>query len=165
MNQWEVGDLVPSSQARNRTGKPPLRGKRVDVNKQDEANTLIRSRYVACEVNTYNDESLFASTPPLEALRLLLSWTATQTRKGRYQRKIMKIDVKKAHLHAEAEREVYVQLPYELRTKHPGMCWRLRRCLYGTRDAPKRWEALYTQRLEEMGFPTGTASASCFCHP
>ena len=137
MNDWKVGDLVPMSQAKARTGEPPLRGKWVNVNKQDEANPLIRSRYVACEVNTYRDESLFAATPPLEALRLLLSQTAIGPRNGKNKRKILLIDVKKAHLHATAVREIYVQLPFELRSKYLGMCWKLRRCLYGTRDAPK----------------------------
>ena len=42
------------------------------------------------------------------------------------------------------------------------MCWKLKRCLYGTRDAPARWEALYISRLQEMGFAVGTASANCF---
>ena len=63
MNDWKVGDSVPTATARQRTGKPPLRGKWVDVNKQDEKNPLIRSRYVACEVNTHKDDSLFASPP------------------------------------------------------------------------------------------------------
>ena len=75
------------------------------------------------------------------------------------------INVRKAHLHADAEREVYVQLPPELRAKYPGMCWKLRKCLYGTRDAPKLWEGLYTKTLVEMGFKAGKASANCFFHP
>ena len=77
MNSWEVGTMVPINEAYKRTGKGPLWGKWVNVNKGDEKEPNIRSRYVACEVNTHKDESLFASTPPLEALRLLLSWTAS----------------------------------------------------------------------------------------
>ena len=64
--------------------------------------------------------------------------------------------------HAECARELYVELPPEL--GKPGLCGRLRRCLYGTRDAPARWEALYTDRLEGIGFRRGAASASCFWH-
>ena len=75
------------------------------------------------------------------------------------------IDVRKAHLHAMAVREVYVQPPPEVRAKHPGMCWKLKRCLYGTRDAPAQWEALYIKRLQEMGFTVGSASANCFYNP
>ena len=52
-------------------GSPPplFRGKWVNVNKQEEQNPLIRSRYVAFEVNTCRGDSLFATTLPLEALR------------------------------------------------------------------------------------------------
>ena len=82
MQDWEVGELQPISLARQRSGKGPLRGKWVNVNKGDSSNPNIRSRYVACEVRTYRDESLFASTPPLEALRLLLSWLATTSGSG-----------------------------------------------------------------------------------
>ena len=135
---------------------------------------------MACEVNTHKDDSLFASTPPLEALRLLLSWTATEPPSGglptggpssggrqprRSRRKVLLIDVRKAHLHAVSVREVYVQMPPELRAKYPGMCWKLKRCLYGTRDAPAQWEALYIAKLQEMGFTVGSASANCLYNP
>ena len=105
------------------------------------------------------------SYSPLEALRLLLSDLATKQRgPGRHKgrRKLLLIDVCKAHLHAFVDREVYVDLPPEV--AEPGKCARLVRCLYGTRDAPSRWEALYTQTLEAMGFTRGKASACCFYH-
>eukprot|EP00969_Alexandrium_andersonii_P219928 9714275-Alexandrium_andersonii.AAC.1 len=44
------------------------------------------------------------------------------------------------------------------------MCAKLRRSLYGTRAAPARWEALYTETLESFGFIRGKASACCFYH-
>ena len=71
-------------------------------------NPNIRCRWVACEVATYKDDSMFASTPPLEAIRFLLSDVATRV-KGEAQKKILLIDVKKAHLHASAVREIYVE--------------------------------------------------------
>jgi len=157
LDDWHVWELAPIAEAHERTGKGPLGGRWVDHNKGDEASPLIRSRYVAQEIARYKDESLFAATPPLEALRMLISDVAT-FRPVEY--KILMIDVRKAHLHAEAVREVYVHLPPEIRK--PGMCARLKRCLYGTRDAASRWEALYTRRLEEMGFARGKASACVF---
>ena len=80
---------------------------------------------------------MFAATPPLEAIRLLLSDLAVRRRgqeKQRGRRKLLVIDVRKAHLHAFVDREVYVDLPPEVAKK--GYCARLVRCLYGTRDAP-----------------------------
>ena len=61
-----------------------------------------------------------------------------------------------------SDRLVYVNLPPEARKA--GMCARLRRCLYGTRDAPARWEAFLSAELRKMGFVQGLASPCCFYH-
>eukprot|EP00969_Alexandrium_andersonii_P205244 9069122-Alexandrium_andersonii.AAC.3 len=45
------------------------------------------------------------------------------------------------------------------------MCAKLVRGLCGTRAAPSRWEAFYTETLESFGFIRGRASACCFYHP
>ena len=93
----------------------------MDHNKGDHQKPNVRCRYVACEVATHKDDSLFAATPPLEGLRLLLSQAAACEEKeyrssmgksrGRGRRKFLLIDVRKAHLHAVPVRGVYVQLP------------------------------------------------------
>ena len=49
----------------------------VDVDKGDTSKPDYRSRLVAKEINTGPEEGLFASTPPLEAMRWLLSEAAT----------------------------------------------------------------------------------------
>ena len=60
------------------------------------------------------------ATPPLEAIRLLLSDLAARHRAGaggagrRGQRKAMLIDVRKAHLHAMAGESKRVALPPEV---------------------------------------------------
>ena len=120
----------------------------MDHNKGDSENPNVRCRWVACEIATDKDEPLCAATPPLEALRMALSDVATR-RKGGPQRKVLFIDVRKAHLHASSVREVYVQLPPE--EGKPTRCAKLLRCLYGTRDAPAQWEAHDTEKLEELG--------------
>ena len=50
----------------------------VDVNKGDALDTNYRSRLVGREFNIERDDALCASTPPLEALRLIVSYAATQ---------------------------------------------------------------------------------------
>ena len=47
------------------------------MNKGDDDNPVSRSRMVGKEFNDKVIGGLFAATPPLEALRLLLSWAAT----------------------------------------------------------------------------------------
>ena len=75
-------------------------------------------------------------TPPLEALRLLCSHAASGRSSSTGGRKILVLDAQKAHLRAFAERNLYVALPREVRV--PGLCGRLWRHLYGTRDALAR---------------------------
>ena len=62
---------MPISECLNKIGKQPIAVRWIDVNKQDTTNPLYRSRLVGKEFNTYNDMSLYAATPPIEALRLI----------------------------------------------------------------------------------------------
>ncbi len=60
-------------------------------------------------------EDLFAATPPLESKKMFLSWAVTEgigfakgQRKGGM--KLDFIDVRRAYFHAEASRQVFVEL-------------------------------------------------------
>eukprot|EP00969_Alexandrium_andersonii_P050461 2215706-Alexandrium_andersonii.AAC.1 len=75
---------------------------------------------------------MFAATPPLEALRLLLSDLATRKRareRGRRRgaRKALRIDVRKAHLPAYVEKDARIAFPPAV--AQPGMRAKLRRSL------------------------------------
>ena len=50
MLNWETCEEVPVQQCSDRTGKGPLGGRWVDVNKGDDKNPNVRCRYVAKEV-------------------------------------------------------------------------------------------------------------------
>jgi hypothetical protein len=159
MREWRVWDVVPISECVRESGKQPLGGRWVDVNKGDHDRPDVRSRYVAKDfAGGQKSDEFFAATPPLEALRLLLSHVASHG--GGL--KIEVIDARKAHLHAFVDRAIWVHLPPE--EARPGFCARLRRCLYGTRDAPKRWEAFLADQLLKLGFVQGLASPCCFRH-
>ena len=167
MESWGVWEVRPVEECVQRTGKKPIGGRWVDHNKGDAENPKVRSRYVAKDIAYWRDDSMFVDTPPLEAVRLLLSDLATRQRGGlqgsrRGSRKALLIDVRKAHLHAYVEEDIYVALPPE--RAQPGQCAKLRRSLYGTRAAPARWEALYTRVLVSFGFTRGVANACCFYH-
>ena len=61
-----------------------LGGKWVMHNKGDAEHPKIRCHYVATEVNYENDTAFYASTPPLEAIRLLVAeFAMTKTRRGK----------------------------------------------------------------------------------
>ena len=85
---------VPIKDCIAKTGKQPIATRWIDVNKQDTINPLYRSRLVGKEFNTYNDLSLYAATPPIEALRLILHLAATNYQTANY--KIMTNDVSRA---------------------------------------------------------------------
>ena len=111
----------------------------IDIDKGDEQKPIYRSRLVGKEFNTGQEEGLFASTPPLEALRWLLSEAATRDQNGHFGRQVVLVsDVSRAFFEAPARRKVAVNLPEEAleegetRDEIVGI---LRQSLYGTRDA------------------------------
>lgn len=74
-------------------------------------------------------DDLFAATPPLEAKTCLFSLTVTESvgYVDGFRKKHMQLDfieVRRAHFHAEARREVYIELPAE--DAEEGMCGRLK---------------------------------------
>ena len=64
------------------------------------------------------------------------------------------IDVRRAYFHARARRDVYVELPEE--DKEPGMCGKLQKSMYGTRDAAQNWEDCYVEFITSLGFRRGS---------
>jgi hypothetical protein len=90
-------------------------------------------------------EDLFAATPPLEAKKILFSlWASCPGLCLDF------VDVVRAYFHARARREVYVDLPAE--DYDEGMCGRLCKAMYGTRDAAQNWELEYREMLSMSGF-------------
>ena len=163
MEEWEVWEEVPISDCLSATGRKPLGGRWVDCNKGDLHQPDVRSRWVAKDIAFQKSDEFFAATPPLEAMRLILREAASQGAAPGKELKVMLLDAKKAHLHAMAERPIYVQLPPE--RARPGYCCRLIRSLYGTRDAPRLWEEFAASCLSKLGFLRGKACAVCFRHP
>ena len=72
-----VWEKIKRSLAKER-GWKIVKSRWIDINKGDDANPNYRSRMVGKEFNNGELEGLFAATPPLEALRLILSWAATR---------------------------------------------------------------------------------------
>ena len=64
-------------EAMQRTGKRPITVRWVDVNKGDDECPEYRSRLVAREIRRKGEAPIFAPTPPLEGLRLIISLAAS----------------------------------------------------------------------------------------
>ena len=161
--RYKVWEEVPVQQAWDRTGKAPISSRWIDVNKGDEARPQYRSRLVIQEVRSSNIEAIFAATPPLESVRMLLSLQRTGHQKdarGR-GRKVMFIDIRRAHWTARIFREVYVALPEEAGLPE-GTCGRLLKAMYGCRDAAACWELEVTDMFTSCGFAPGLGSPVLF---
>ena len=138
-----VYDRVPQWHQKEYGGK--VIGVRwVDVNKGDAAAPDYRSRLVGQEFATHRDDALYAATPPLEALRMILSHVATGA--GSSLRQIMINDVRRAYFYAAATRDLYIELPAEDGLATADQLGKLKLNLYGTRDAASNWQE-QTRRL------------------
>jgi len=139
----------------------------IDVNKGDERNPLHRSRFVGKEFNDGKDATLFAATPPLEALRLLVSEAATDD--GGHHRKVIMInDVARAYFEAKATRQLCVELPEEDKTEEDHYEDRvalLLKSLYGTRDAALNFQKEITELMVSIGFVQGKYNVCTYYHP
>ena len=76
--------------------------------------------------NTEEDSAnIFASTPPLEAVKFLISEAMTRrVSRNNLPLKLSFIDLKEAHLCSEVLRQLYVEPPPEANVP-PDMVWRL----------------------------------------
>ena len=161
VDEMGVWELRPVAECIEVTGKKPVKVRWVDVKKGDDDTPNVRCRIVAKDFNVDKRPDLFAATPPLEFLRYLVSRCAS-SQFGSRKTKLMVQDVKKAYFYAPATRDVYVELPPE--RAQPGMCAKLHKSLYGTRDAALNWAQAYSEVLLAMGFVKGASSPCSFFH-
>ena len=108
------------------------------------------------------EDAIFAGTPPLEALRILIALAA----KGIDDPDptcMLLLDIKKAHFYAPCKQRKFVRLPPEdPKSLDPEICGELKFSMYGTRDAASNWEDAYTSFLEGLGYVRGRSSPCVF---
>ena len=78
-----VWDVAGPEDMHREKDKVVVGGRWVLCNKGDATQPKVRARYVATEVNHYDDAQYFAATPPLESIRLLLSKFAQRSNANR----------------------------------------------------------------------------------
>ena len=159
-------DPVPLEECWQSTGRAPVKLKWLDINKGDNVNHEYRSRPVAKGVTIDKGLDLFATTPPLEAKKLLFSAATTEGlgfAAGQDKQSGMKIDfidISRALFPKDAIREVYVELPAE--DAGPGMCAKQKKFMHSTRDAAHNWGHAYTRFMSDTGFKKGVSSPCAF---
>ena len=134
-----------------RTRAPPVTVRWVETNKGDDVTPNIRSRLVARQIRGPGQDAVFAPTPPLEALRTVLSLAATDL-PGRAPRcrdpnleqrcQVSFVDISRAYFTAPTDPDdpTYVQLPREDPDSGKDLCGLLLRHMYGTQKAAEGWQ-------------------------
>jgi hypothetical protein len=88
---------------------------------------------------------LYSPVGKTRSLRILIAIAA------HFVMRIFQFDVDTAFLHADYGKEVYIKPPEQF-FNHGNKFWRLKRSLYGMRDAPLLWFNHYRKHLEGNGF-------------
>ena len=156
------------SEAFRLSGRPPITVRWVDVNKGDDQVPDIRSRLVARQIRGANEDPMFAPTPPLESLRTILSYAATdlvgdkpkcRTPSSPNRMQISLIDISRAYFNAKCDpaRPTFVALPTE-DPQHKSTCGLLLEHMYGTQAAADGWQQECSGTTIDLGFRQGVAS-------
>ena len=82
---------------------------------------------------------------------MVTSFAATEVPGGKW-RALTVCDVRRACFYAKINRDVFIELPEEDPHHGGNLVGKLRRCLYGTRDAAKSWQETLSTHLESVGF-------------
>ena len=130
---------IMRAEARKR-GMKVIKSRWGDIDKWDDVDENYRSRVVGKEFNDGSElaEDLFAGTPPLEGVRLLLSEAAIVDDGEVGEKVVVVADVKKAFYEALAKRAMAMELPEEDLTEEErleGIVGELVLAMPGTRDA------------------------------
>ena len=134
-----------------------------DINKGDRYNVNVRSRLVAKEFNNKKCDDLFAGTPPVEAMRAIISTAASRTT----PKTLMTVDVSRAYMYAKCRSEMYVEVCPEAHEEDGDekCCWSLERpCT--AREVPRRdWQHEIKRRMLSIGYLQGKSNPCLFCNP
>ena len=154
---------VPISQCVARTGRRPIGVRWIDINKGDQYNINIRSRLVAKEFNNKKCDDLFAGTPPVEAMRAIVSMAAS----GTTPKTLMTVDVSRAYMYAKCRSEMYVEMCPEACEEEGDekCCWKLEKAMYGTRSAAQDWQYEIKRKMLSIGYLQGKSNPCLFYNP
>ncbi|XP_074290128.1 uncharacterized protein LOC141616867 [Silene latifolia] len=100
----------------------------------------------------------FAPTAKMVTVRIFLAIVASRNWE------LHQMDVHNVFLHGDLEEEVYMKLPQDYFVEGPGKVCRLRKSLYGLRQAPRCWFAKLSAALIAYGFVQCLSDYSLFSY-
>nr|GEX64827.1 retrovirus-related Pol polyprotein from transposon TNT 1-94 [Tanacetum cinerariifolium] len=131
-------------------------------NKRDEENIVIRnkSRLVAkgyAQKEGVNFEESFAPVAGLEDVRLFIAYAAHKSFT------VYQIDIKTSFLYGPLKEEVYVNQPDGfVDPYHPDKVYRLKKAIYGLKQALRAWYDELSNFLVSKGFSKGSINLTLF---
>ncbi|CAI5477569.1 unnamed protein product [Closterium sp. Yama58-4] len=121
---------------------------------------VFKARYVARGFSQREGVDFFqtfAPTPKMTTLRVLLHVAAQRD----YE--LHSLDFSTAFLQGSLHEEVWLRRPSAFTGSFPlGTQWRLRRPVYGLRQAPREWHDTLRSTLSDLGFQPSSADPSLF---
>ncbi|KAK2448739.1 putative mitochondrial protein [Trifolium repens] len=117
---------------------------------------LVAKGYTQVEGDDFNET--FAPVAKMTTVRCLLTVAVA---KGW---ELHQMDVSNAFLHGELNEEVYMEVPPGYNAPNDGMVCRLRKSLYGLRQASRNWYSKLSQALVRYGFQECEADHSLFTY-
>ena len=101
---------VPREVCIRETGKATIKTGWAETDKGQPGKLNVRAKRVAKKFKTHGRPELYASTPPSEALKVVLCEIAMGEREGKV---LALVDVRRAYFYAPARRKVFVESPPE----------------------------------------------------
>ncbi len=128
--------------------------------KQDEHGNTVRYKARTCVNGSQQVEGIHytdttAPVPAAATIRTVLSIAAAKSMK------IRQWDFETAFLNSPLEEEIYVHPPFGT-TLPKGKCWRLKKCIYGLKQASRNWFGCLKAALEKAGLKQTEADPCLF---
>ncbi|KAI7944156.1 hypothetical protein MJO28_011684 [Puccinia striiformis f. sp. tritici] len=118
-----------------------------------------RARYVAKGFNQrlgIDCNETYAPTASLNTLRLMISMSKV------FNLPTATFDVSSAYLYSPIEEDVYVQAPVEIFPELKGKVMKLKKALYGTKQAARCWWKFFKKTVESLGFEASEVESSLY---
>ena len=110
------------------------------------------------QLEGFDFNETFAPVAKMSSVRTFLSVAVTRGWE------LHQMNVNNAFLHDDLEEEVYMRLPLDFSSSSPAKVCKLRKSLYGLRQAPRQWFAKLSYTLTTYGFVRSYADYSLFTY-
>ncbi|MBW0533530.1 hypothetical protein O181_073245 [Austropuccinia psidii MF-1] len=129
--------------------------------KRNELNQIMEHKARLCaqgfsQTQGKDYSKTFAPTGRLNSLRTLISYATAS------DLKFEQLDIKSAFLNAPLEENVYLTIPQGLDRNKKNTCLKLKRAIYGLKQAPLAWYRRLSSWLVDFGFSISKADSSVF---